>query len=98
MQVTQQVYVAEEWVKNVCDEVRAEANSCLETEKAFGALKQKQAGLSEKLKEAIQACQSAEAGLKTTERQVEDMRQQLHITKINLATEKQSILDLKAEL
>jgi len=55
-------------------------------------------GLSEKLKEAIQACQSAEAGLKTTERQAEDIRQQLHITEINLAIEKQSILDLKAEL
>jgi len=41
MQVTQQVYVAEEWVKNACDEVRAEVNSHLETEKAFGALKQK---------------------------------------------------------
>ena len=26
------------------------------------------------------------------------MRQQLHITKINLAIEKQSVLDLKAEL
>ena len=26
------------------------------------------------------------------------MQQQLHITKINLATEKQSVLDLKAEL
>jgi len=31
-------------------------------------------------------------------RQAEDMRLQLHITKINLATEKQSVLDLKAEL
>ena len=68
MQVTQQVDVAEEWVKNARDEVRAEANSRLETEKALRALKQEQAGLSEKLKEAIQARQSAEADLKTTER------------------------------
>ena len=51
-----------------------------------------------KIKEAIQACQSVEAGLKTTKRQAEDMRQQLHITEINLATKKQSILGLKAEL
>ena len=51
-----------------------------------------------KIKEAIQACQSAETGLKTTKRQAEDMRQQLHITEINLATKKQSILGLKAEL
>ena len=100
MQVTQQVYVAEEWVRNARKEVRAKANSNsrLETEKAFGALKQEQAGLSKKLKEAIQARQSAEASLKTTERQAENMRQQLHITEINLATEKQSILDLKVEL
>ena len=54
--------------------------------------------MSEKLKEAIQARQSAEVGLKTTERQAEDMQQQLHITEINLTTEKQSVLDLKAEL
>jgi len=55
MQVTQQVYVAEEWVRNARDEVRAEANSQIEIEKALGALKQEQAGLFEKLKEAIQA-------------------------------------------
>ena len=55
MQVTQQVYVAEEWVRNACDEVRAEANSQIEIEKALGALKQEQTGLFEKLKEAIQA-------------------------------------------
>ena len=48
--------------------------------------------------EVDKAYQSAEAGLKTTERQIEDQRQKLHITEINLATEKQSILDLKAKL
>ena len=41
---------------------------------------------------------STEAGLKTSKRQAEDQRQKLHITKINLATEKQIVLDLKAEL
>ena len=41
---------------------------------------------------------STEAGLKTSKRQAEDQRQKLHITKINLATEKQTVLDLKAEL
>ena len=54
--------------------------------------------MSEKLKEADKARLSAEAGLKTTERQMEDQHQKLHITEINLATEKQTILDLKAEL
>ena len=41
---------------------------------------------------------SAEASLKTMERQMEDQRQKLCTTEINLATEKQTILDLKAEL
>ena len=79
-QVTQQIYVAEEWVKNARDEVKVEAHSYLEAEKALGALKQEQTKLSEKLKEAIQARQSAKAGLKTMERQTEDMLQKLHIT------------------
>ena len=50
--------------------------------------------MSEKLKEA----EKARLGLKTTERQFEDQRQKLHITEINLATEKQTVLDLKAKL
>ena len=53
MQVTQQIYVAEEWVRNARDEVKAEAHSCLKAEEAFGALKQEQTELSENLKEAI---------------------------------------------
>ena len=32
------------------------------------------------------------------ERQMEDQCQKLHITKVNLASEKQTVLDLKAEL
>ena len=98
MQVTQQIYVAEEWVKNADDEVKAEACFWLEVEKQLGVFKQEQAELSKKLKEADKAHLNAEAGLKTTERQAEDMRQKLHITEINLAIEKQAVLDLKAEL
>ena len=40
----------------------------------------------------------AKAGLKTIERQAEDQRQKLHITKIELATQKQLVLELKADL
>ena len=72
IQLTQQVYVAEEWVKNAHDEVKAEAHSCFEVEKALGALKEEHAQLFEKLKEANKARLSAKAGLKTTERQMED--------------------------
>ena len=37
-------------------------------------------------------------GLKTVEKQAEDRRQKLHITEIELATQKQLVLELKAEL
>ena len=42
----------------------------------------------EKLKEAETGRKSAEAGLKTAEKQAEDQYQLLHVTEINLATEK----------
>ena len=45
MQVTQQIYVAEEWVRNARDKVKDEAHSRLEVEKALGAVKQEQAKL-----------------------------------------------------
>ena len=54
--------------------------------------------MAEKLKAADQARLSAEAGLKTVERQVENQRQMLHLTEIDLAIEKQLVLDLKVEL
>ena len=41
---------------------------------------------------------SAEVGLKTMERQMEDQRQKLHVIEINLAIEKQAVLNLKPEL
>ena len=41
---------------------------------------------------------SVEAGLKSAEKQAEDQSQKLHVTEINLATEKQVVLDLKAAL
>ena len=40
----------------------------------LGALKEKQSKLAEQLKEAVKASDSAEAGLKTTKKQVEDLR------------------------
>ena len=98
MQVTQQIYVAEEWVKNSREEINAEVQSRLAAEKAAGVLKQEKDSLADKVKEAIQAWDSAVAGLKTTEKQAKDRRQKLHVTEINLATEKQAVLDLKAQL
>ena len=40
----------------------------------------------------------AKTGLKTTTKQAEDLHQQLHLSEINLATEKQMVSNLKAEL
>ena len=61
----------------------------------MGTLKENQAQLSEQLKEVVRARDSSEAGLKTTEKQAEDLRKQLHYTEINLTTEKQLVTELR---
>ena len=50
------------------------------------------------MKEAVRARDSAKASLKTTEKQFEDIRKQLHYNEINLATEKQLVTELREEL
>ena len=72
MQVTQQIFVAEEWVRDARNEVRAEAHSRTEIEKSLGALKQEQAELANKLAALERACLSAKSGLKNAETQAED--------------------------
>ena len=52
----------------------------------------------EEVKQALKEKASAEAGLKTTERQAKDLRKELHYREINLATEKQMVKDLHEEL
>ena len=64
----------------------------------MGSLKESQAKLSEQLKEAVRARDNFETGLKTTEKQAEDLRKQLHYTEINLATEKQLVMEFRKEL
>ena len=54
--------------------------------------------MAEQLKEVVKARDSAEAGLKTTEKQFENIRKQLHYNEINLATEKQLVTELREEL
>ena len=97
-QITQQVFVAEEWYCDARKLADAEALSRIEIEKTLGAIKQEQYELTEKLKKAQLGHLSAEASLKNAEKQSEDQGQKLHMTKINLATEKQAVLDLKAAL
>ena len=71
-QITQQVFVAEEYCRNNHKLAEAKALSCAEVEKSLGSLKQEQFELSEKLKEAEKNRRSAEAGLKNVESQAED--------------------------
>ena len=54
--------------------------------------------MAEQVKQALRDKDSAKAGLKTTERQAEDLRKELHYCEINLATEKQMVTDLREEL
>ena len=64
----------------------------------MGVIKQEQLELSEKLKLIDRAHSSAETSLKTAERQVKEQRQKLHSTEIDLAMQKQMVIDLQAEL
>ena len=80
--------MAEEWVKNARGETRLAQDARAEVEVQLGALKEKQAKMIEQLKEAVRAKDSAEASLKTTERQFKEIRKELHYSEINLAIEK----------
>ena len=90
--------MTDEWVKNSHNETRAALDARDTVEARRGALKDKQAQMDEKVKQALKVKASAEVGLKTTERQVEDLHKELHYCEINLATEKQLVKDLREEL
>ena len=90
--------MAKEWVKNARGEARAALDARSEVEVELGTLKENHAKMTEQLKKAVRARDSAEAGLKTTEKQFEDMQKQLHYTEINMATEKQLVTELRKEL
>ena len=87
MQVTQQIFVAEEWAKKAREDLHTEIQSRIAAEKATGTLRLEKDRLNNEVKDALKAHTSAEAGLKTTTQQAEEMRKQLHMSKINLATE-----------
>ena len=85
-------------MKNSREQTRA-AHDARETAEAhLGALKDKQAQMADQVKQVLQEKASAEAGLKTTEKQAEGLRKELHYCEINLATEKQMVKDLREEL
>ena len=86
--------MAEEWVNDTRNEARVKANLRVDTNKALGAAEQKNKELASKLVTEEKAYLSAEVGLKNAE----DQRKKLHLTEIELATQRQLVLDLKAEL
>ena len=90
--------MAEEWVKNSRGETRIALDARAEAEAQLGALKEKQAKMAKQVKEAFRVRDSAEVGLKTMEEQIEEIRKELHYSKINLAIEKQMVTKLREEL
>ena len=61
-------------------------------------MRTQQKQLSEEVKKANQERLSAEAGLKTLEKQTETFRSELHLCQIHLETEKQMVASLREEL
>ena len=98
MQVTQQVYVAEDWVQSATNSLKSKVQNRHDVEKALGMVNHEKTQLAEKLKVAENGRKSAEAGLKSAEAQAEDQRKKLYTTQLNLATEKVAVLDLQAKL
>ena len=90
--------MVEKWVRNTRDEVNAKVHSRANAKKALGAFKEEHTELTKKLREVESARLSAEASLKTAKTQVEDQRKKLYTMKLELATQKQFSIDLKAEL
>ena len=90
--------MAEEWVKNSREETRAAYDARETAEAHLGALKDKQAQMADQVKQALKEKASAEVDLKMTEKQAEGLRKELHYYEINLATEGQTVKDLREEL
>ena len=90
--------MAVDWVKSARSEARVAFDARFEVEVELGALKENHSKMAEQLKEAVRERDSVEADLKTTEKQFEDIRKQLHYTEINLTTEKQLVMELCEEL
>ena len=80
MQVTQQVYVAGDWVRNANKKLDIETQTRRDVEKALGTVNYEKTQLAEKFKAAESARQSTEAGLKNVEAQAEDQLKQFYTT------------------
>ena len=90
--------MAEEWAKRFRDETRAAHEARETAEDHLSVMRTQQKQMAEQVKKAVQDKASAEAGLKTTEKQAETLRGELHLCQINLETKKQMVKDLREEL
>ena len=88
----------EEWVKEAQNDVKNKVHLRLETEKALGAMREKNKELLSKLIAEERERRSAEAGLKNAQTQAEDQRKLLYQTEIELPTSRQLVMDLKVDL
>ena len=98
MQVTQQVYVAEDWVQSATNSLKSKVQNRHDVEKALGMANHEKTQLAEKLKVAEDGRKSAEVGLKSAEAQAEYQHKELYTNQINLTTEKAVVLDLQSKL
>lgn len=78
----QEVFIAEEWVKEARNEVKVEANLCSEVDKALGTSEQQVQELSSKLIVKERERKSTKAGLKITKVQTEEQSKKFHYTEI----------------
>ena len=90
--------MAEECGRSAYNKLEAEFNFRREVEKTLGSVKEEKSQFAEKFKTSEQGRQSARARLKIAKVQAEGQRKRLYTTELDLATEKATILSLKAEL
>ena len=98
MQITQEVFVAEEWVRKAWNNVKNKVYLRLETEKALRAVKEENKELLSKLIAEEREKSSAEVGLKNAQTQAEDQRKLLYQTEIKLVTSRKLVLELRVDL
>ena len=89
MQAIQEVFVAEEWVKDARNDAKVKANLHAEANKALGASEQKNKELTTKLIAEERVRMNAEAGLKNAQDQAKDQCKRLYHTEIELGIAKQ---------
>ena len=90
--------MAEEWVKDARNKARLTNNLHTETGKALVIANQKNKKLDTKLATEERGRRNVKASLKNAQDQAEKQRKKLHYAGIKLATTKQEVMNLKAEL